>query len=72
MKTTLHLLRHAPPPARRSTFRLGLIVSLVAALAAIVVRVLTEVPTAFILIPVVVIGFALSWHATGNDSARRL
>jgi hypothetical protein len=73
MKTTLHVHRHAPPapaPARPSTLRLGLIVSAVAALTAVVVDILVDVPTAFILIPVVVVGFALSWHATGHDDVR--
>ena len=75
MKTTVHLHRPAAAPATErpthpSTLRLGLMVSVSAALAAIVISVLTDVPTVAILIPVVVIGFTLSWHATGHqDSA---
>jgi hypothetical protein len=79
MKTTLHLHRdvhHPPlpaPPAHASvgaaTVRLGLLVSLVAAVLAIVVEAVVSVPAALILIPVVVVGFALSWHASGRDAA---
>lgn len=77
MKTTAHLHRAVatpvPHPGRSSTIRLGVIVSVVAALAAVVIHVTTDIPTAVILVPVVVIGFALSWHATGerHDSAPR-
>ena len=68
MKTTMHLERAGPQsaPARTSIFRLGLIVSVVAAIAAVAIRALVDVPTVVILVPVVVIGFALSWHATGQ------
>ena len=68
MKTTMHLERAGPPsaPARPSTFRLGLIVSVVAAIVAVAIRALVDIPTVVILIPVVMIGFALSWHATGQ------
>lgn len=75
MKTTVHLHRPAAPAAaerttRPSTLRLGMMVSVFAAVAAIVVSVFTDVPTVAILIAVVVIGFTLSWHATGHhDSA---
>jgi hypothetical protein len=73
MKTTVH--RHAPPPApaapvHLSTLRLGLIVSAVAAVAAVLVEAILDVPAALILIPVVVVGFALSWHATGRRDDR--
>jgi hypothetical protein len=72
MKTTVHMHRTAPAPPRapapshRSTFRLGVLVSLFAAIGAVVVSVLTDVPTFAILAIVVIIGFALSWHATGH------
>ena len=68
MKTTMHLERAGPQSAsaRPSIFRLGLIVSVVAAIAAVEIRALVDVPAVVILVPVVVIGFALSWHATGQ------
>ena len=73
MKTTTHLERARPAsaPARTSIFRLGLIVSVVAAIAAVAIRALVDVPTVVILVPVVVIGFALSWHATGQPLEER-
>ena len=67
MKTTVH--RPAAPTApapRPSTVRLGVLVSVFAAVAAVVVNAFTDVPTVAILIAVVVIGFTLSWHATGR------
>ncbi|MET0325705.1 MAG: hypothetical protein ABW219_10815 [Ilumatobacteraceae bacterium] len=73
MKTTAHLPRRpatASVPAHRdhpSTVRLGLLVSVFAAVAAVVVHLLTDLPTAAIVIPVIVIGFTLSWFATGHD-----
>jgi hypothetical protein len=73
VKTTAHLPRRAAPapaPAHHdhpSTVRLGLLVSVFAAVAAVLVHVLTDLPTAAILIPVIVIGFTLSWFATGHD-----
>ena len=69
MKSSIHVERHATtPPASTwpSTLRLGLVVSAVAALVTVVVNSLADVPTIVILIPVVVIAFALSWHATGQ------
>ena len=78
MKTTLHLHRHAPPapPAprvavRSSTLRLGLLVSLVAAVVAIVAEAVMHLPAVLILIPVVIIGFALSWRASGPEDVPR-
>jgi hypothetical protein len=82
MKSTVHVRRPAPPSAPPapsppspppSTFRLGVLVSLSAAVGAIVVSLLTDVPTVAILAVVVIIGFALSWHATGHhdDAPRR-
>jgi hypothetical protein len=73
MKTTLHLHHHAAPAVaprihvRSATLRLGLVLSLVAAVLAIVVEAVVHLPAALILIPVVVVGFALSWHASGRD-----
>jgi hypothetical protein len=48
------------------TLRLGLIVSAVAAVAAVLVEAIVDLPVVLILIPVVVVGFALSWHVTGR------
>jgi hypothetical protein len=47
--------------------RLGVLVSVFAAVAAILVHVLTDLPAAAIVIPVIVIGFTLSWFATGHE-----
>jgi hypothetical protein len=37
----------------------------------VAVDTILDVPTALILVPVVVVGFALSWHATGRRGAAR-
>ena len=71
MKTTVHVHRPAPSPARArrphpSTLRLGVLVSAFAAVGAVVVSALTDVPTVAILAIVVTIGFALSWRAAGD------
>jgi hypothetical protein len=73
MKTTLHLHRHVPAPVpvatnalRRYTLRLGIAISLVAALVTILVETALDVPVLLIVDPVVVVGFALSWHASGR------
>jgi len=78
MKTTAHLSRPlphaapaAPAPARSSTLRLGLVVSLVAAVVAIVAEAVVHLPAVLILIPVVIVGFALSWRASGPDDDGR-
>jgi uncharacterized protein involved in cysteine biosynthesis len=75
MKTTVP--HRAPPPAAAPgtappmhTLRLGLIVSAVAAVIAVLVEAVVDVPIVLILIPVVVIGFALSWHVTGRRDDR--
>jgi hypothetical protein len=71
VKTTAHLPRRpapAPTPEHHdqpSTARLGVLVSLFAAVAAVLVHVLTDLPTPAIVVPVIVIGFTLSWFATG-------
>ena len=49
--------------ARRAAVRTG---PDVAAIVAVAIRALVDIPTVVILIPVVMIGFALSWHATGQ------
>jgi hypothetical protein len=77
MKTTLHLHRHVPPaPAPRvhihpTTVRLGLVLSLVAAVLAIVIEAVIHLPAILILIPVVIVGFALSWRASGSRAEGR-
>ncbi|MET0143371.1 MAG: hypothetical protein ABW328_01085 [Ilumatobacteraceae bacterium] len=43
-----------------------MLLSLFAAVAAVLVRVLTDLPAAAILVPVVIIGFTLSWFAAGR------
>lgn len=67
---TLHLHRHAPPAPRThvrpSIVRLGIVVSAVAAVVAIVLEALLDVPAVLILVPVIVVGFTLSWHASGR------
>jgi hypothetical protein len=74
MKTTLHLHHHPPSPRVHvgpATLRLGLVLSLVAAVVAIVVEAVVHLPAILVLIPVVVVGFALSWHASGRDEVAR-
>ncbi len=77
MKTTLHLHRPLAAPApspdladrprvRPSTVRLGIILSVVAALVTVVLEAVLAVPVVVILVPVVIIGFVLSWHACGR------
>ena len=69
MKSTVHLERPSTTSNTStwpSTLRLGVVVSIVAALITFGVRALIDVPTILILIPVVVVGFALSWHAAGR------
>jgi hypothetical protein len=67
---TLHLHRHAPPTPRTlvgpTTVRLGVVVSIAAALAAVVLETVADVPAAFLLVPVVIVGSVLSWHASGR------
>jgi hypothetical protein len=83
MKTTLHLHRPVAAPmapaaspdrlaARRvhsSTLRLGIVLSVAAALVTVLLEAVLDVPIVVILVPVVVIGFVLSWHACGRPLA---
>jgi hypothetical protein len=71
MKTTLHLHRPVPPPARvashrphPTTVRLGVVLSLLAALVTIVLEAVLDIPVLLIVVPVVAVGFALSWRAS--------
>ena len=75
MKTTIDLERMSnetwpplPRPARaiatNPTLRLGLILSVVAAITAVLLRGILEVPIIAIVLAVLVIGFLLSWRAT--------
>ncbi len=68
MKTTVHVHRQPAPAVRPSTLRLGMVVSVAAALAAIVLRLVTDVPQAAVVLAVIVIAFAVSWHATFHDA----
>ena len=51
----------------KSTLRIGLLVSVLAAAIAIALDLTVHLPAIVIVIPVVIIGFALSWHASGHD-----
>ena len=51
----------------RFTIRIGILLSVLAAVVAIALDLTVSVPAVLILIPVVIVGFALSWHATGHD-----
>ena len=73
METTVH--RHHPPaptPAGHSTLRLGAVVSVVAAAAAVVLRALVDVPEPVLVVVVMVVAFGLSWHATWRDEPHAL
>lgn len=64
---TLHLHRQPTTIDRPSTtLRLGVVVSFLAAVLAIGLKSIADVPAAIILAPVVIVGFALSWHASGR------
>ena len=51
----------------KSTLRLGALVSVLAAVFAVMLELTVHAPALAIVIPVVVIGFALSWYASGHD-----
>ena len=55
-----------PPAARWSTVKLGLVVSTLAAIVAVVLHATTSVPADGIVLGVMVVAFALSWHATAR------
>jgi hypothetical protein len=62
--------RHVPPapaPAGDATIRLAAVVSVVAALVAVVLRTLTHVSEPALVVTVMVVAFVLSWHATWRD-----
>ena len=76
MKTTIDLERMSnetwpplPRPVRavatNPTLRLGVILSVVAAITAVLLRGILEVPIIAIVMAVLIIGFVLSWRATG-------
>jgi len=82
MKTTLHLphphprstvtargaaAAHRPPTRIRSTVRIGIVLSVLAAVVTIALEAVLDVPMALIVVPVVVVGFVLSWHASGRS-----
>jgi hypothetical protein len=56
----------ADEPVMKSTLRIGLLVSVLAALFTIALEITVHAPAIAIVIPVVIIGFALSWHASGH------
>ena len=77
MKTTMHLHRPVVAPAasparlsarrvRPSTVRLGIVLSVAAALVTVLLEAVLDVPIVVILVPVVIVGFVLSWHACGR------
>jgi hypothetical protein len=51
--------------------RLGIVLSVLASLVAVVVEAVFDVPVALLVLPVVVVGSALSWHASGRRHAPR-
>ncbi|MGI9052846.1 MAG: hypothetical protein ACR2HQ_09385 [Ilumatobacteraceae bacterium] len=78
MKTTIDLepltssvtphvaARARPATPLPTTVRLGLILSVLAALAAVALSTIWHVPTVVILVGVVLVGFTLSWRAAGR------
>jgi ABC-type Mn2+/Zn2+ transport system permease subunit len=72
METTVH--RHHPPapaPTGYTTLRLGAVVSLVAAVVAVVLSALVDVPEAVLVVAVMIVAFGLSWHVTWRDELTR-
>ena len=71
MKTMADLERLAPrslrTPEAGRTIRLGLAVSAIAVLTAIVLNGILEIPAIAIVMAVIVIGFAVSWRAAGSS-----
>jgi hypothetical protein len=50
-----------------ATIRLAAVVSVVAALVAVVLRTLTDVSEPALVVTVMVVAFVLSWHVTWRD-----
>jgi 4-hydroxybenzoate polyprenyltransferase len=68
METSVH--RHNPPrPAAtgHATIRLATVVSVVAAVLAVVLRTFTDVSEPALVVAVMIVAFSLSWHATWRD-----
>lgn len=57
----------APNRVGGATVRLATVVSLVAAVLAVVLRTLTDVSEAALVVAVMVVAFGLSWHVTWRD-----
>jgi hypothetical protein len=57
---------HRPATVARSTVRIGVALSVLAAIATVLLEAALDVPVALIVAPVVVVGFALSWQASGR------
>jgi hypothetical protein len=51
----------------KSTLRIGLLVSVLAAVVAVALDLTVHAPAIVIVVPVVIVGFALSWHASSHD-----
>ena len=75
MKTAAELQPTVAPPRRavdwRPAIRIGVVLSLVAVAAAVVLRSLLAVPPVVLVATVAAVGFALSWHAVGPRPAPR-
>jgi hypothetical protein len=59
--------RRAPAPGGDATIRLAAVVSVVAALVAVVLRTLADVSEPALVVAVMVVAFVLSWHVTWRD-----
>lgn len=66
MKTTVHVTRPETATVPAATVRLAAWMSGVAAVAAVIVRTVTDVPQTAVVLAVIVVGFSLSWHTTGR------
>jgi hypothetical protein len=64
MKTTVHVQRSTAPVARAASIRLAALVSVIAAVAAVLIRLLTDIPQPAVVLAVIVVAFSISWHAT--------
>jgi uncharacterized membrane protein YphA (DoxX/SURF4 family) len=72
METNVH--RHDPPAPTRAgyaTIRLAAVVSVVAALVAVVLGTLTDVSEPALVVAVMIVAFVLSWHHTWRDEFTR-